>query len=106
MNGRALFITFDSPHIDRRILLFARAFKELGLQPAILTPYGETEKGFEDIEIVNLCSHSKGAGTVIAVKEFLRTRAPSSVFNIARRIYKSLFYGILMWSKRMTLLKI
>jgi len=91
MMKKILIITLDSPHIDRRTLLFAKALKEIGYQTSILTPYAEIEKGFEDIEIINLSSNEKRTKAVVTTKELLRKYSPAFLFNFAKKFYRKFF---------------
>ena len=88
---KVLFITLDSPYIDRRTLLFAKASKEIGFQTSILTPYAEIEEGFEDIEIINLSSNEKRTKAVVTTKELLRKYSPAFLFNFAKKFYRKFF---------------
>lgn len=51
---KVVSITFDSPHIDRRILLIGRSLGQAGYQTRVLSPKAEKEKGFEDIETTSV----------------------------------------------------
>ena len=80
--------TLDSPHIDRRILLISRSLEKYGHKTKILTPYAETEVGFENIEIVNVCKSSKKAQAVISLKERFKKYLPVWMFEILKKFYK------------------
>lgn len=93
MSGSAcksiLSITFDSPYIDRRILLVARRLTGSGYRVRVITTYSLPEKGFEDVEVINLLEGPGGLRKAAGIKDALRRRMPPGLFNLARGVYRS-----------------
>ncbi len=88
---KIIFITLDSPYIDRRILLFAKSLQTIGYDCSVLTSYAVAEQGFEDINILNLCSTGKKASGIVIIKEFLKRHFSLSVLNLAKQVYLACF---------------
>lgn len=86
--AEVLLISFDSPHVDRRILLFARTLMESGYRVKILAPCAAVEEGFEDIEIENVLKPDGHVYALNPFKEFIRRNSPELFFNIAAGVYR------------------
>ncbi|RME04266.1 MAG: glycosyltransferase [Planctomycetota bacterium] len=91
MKTRVLILTLDSPHLDRRTLLFAQALQQEGFEVCVLTPYAKAEEGFEDIHVVDLIQESSSTRLVFGLKEWFKRWSPCWVFRFLKRCYKTLF---------------
>lgn len=83
-----LIIIFDSPHIDRRTLLFAKALMGAGYAVRIMAPCAVSEPGFEDVEITNVCPEAQKSEAYTASKDIFKKHAPQWLFDFAKKFYK------------------
>lgn len=103
---KVLFVTYDSPNIDRRIYLFADALEEFGYDVTILAPCADVELGFEHLKVINVYEKSKL--NIVSCKEKLRKLMPTIFFKTLKKLYRHILcknkysYGIDAMTKKAT----
>ncbi len=87
--GSVVFLTIDTPYIDRRILLFAKTLSELDFDVSIVSPFS-SETGFSNIRYVNLLESPdtfKG-NKLQKLKEILKKVLPKPGLYLVRSFYR------------------
>jgi glycosyltransferase involved in cell wall biosynthesis len=82
-------ITHDSPYIDRRILLQAKALIEQGYKVSIIHPFGEANSDFENVGIdyVTLSIDSNVKNILTSMKSIIRELVPQSLYTFLKKSY-------------------
>ncbi|MGD9807400.1 MAG: glycosyltransferase [Deferribacterales bacterium] len=83
-----IFITYDSPYIDRRILLNAKIATNMGYKVDIVCPCADSSVDYGDIGIINLFD-TVNKNNIIHIKDRIKKFAPNWFFRFARLCYKN-----------------
>ncbi|XOB65734.1 glycosyltransferase [Deferribacteres bacterium DY0037] len=86
---KIIFITYDSPYIDRRILLNAKIASNMGYQVDIVCPCADCSVSYGDIGIINVFDNDN-KNNIVHLKDRIKRFAPSWFFMFARFCYKNL----------------
>lgn len=90
---KVLFITYDSPNIDRRIYLFADALQKNNYDVSILSPMAVPEEGYGHINVIKLFNNNFSGhySFALRIKKILQGRIPPKFLKFAANVYRSLF---------------